>query len=135
MQAAPCRPEHQALVLATHIRGLRDAGVRLGDLAVLVPTNGWPRSGCGRWRTRDCRRSPLHDYDGTRTEAVKVGTFHRAKGLEFGHVLVPDRNHMAAPRRPTESEQAYRERVELERRQLFVALTRARDGLWLGTTS
>jgi ATP-dependent exoDNAse (exonuclease V) beta subunit len=31
-----------------------------------------------------------------------------------------------------ESESAHRERVERERRELFVGMTRARDGLWLG---
>jgi superfamily I DNA/RNA helicase len=31
-----------------------------------------------------------------------------------------------------ETESAHRERVERERRQLFVGMTRARDGLWLG---
>ena len=48
VQATPCRPEHAAMVLATHIRELRDGGVRLGDLAVLVPTNelGRPLAGC-----------------------------------------------------------------------------------------
>ena len=135
VQATPCRPEHAAMVLAAHIRELRDGGVRLGDLAVLVPTN----DSAGRWlgalAVEGLPAVSLRDYDGTRSEAVKVGTFHRAKGLEFGHVLVPDRNRWPAPRRPTESEQAYRERVELQHRQLFVALTRARDGIWLGATT
>ena len=122
------------MVLAEHIRGLRDSGVRLGDLAVLVPTNSLVE----RWlRALTDEQLPairLADYDGTRAEMVKVGTFHRAKGLEFGHVLVPDRNHWPPPRRPAESADDYGERVELQRRQLFVALTRARDGLWLGAT-
>ena len=74
----------------------------------------------------------LTDYVGTTGEAVKVGTFHRAKGLEFAHVLIPDRDLYPTPRRPSESDDVYRERAELERRVLFVALTRARDGLWLG---
>ena len=33
----------------------------------------------------------------------------------------------------TETDDAYRERAELQRRQLFVAMTRARDRLWLGS--
>ena len=134
VQAPPCRPEHQALVLATHIRTLRDAGVRLGDLAVLVRSNELAEKWRWSLQAEGLDATLLRDYDGTRSEAVKVGTFYRAKGLEFSHVLVPDRDRIPAPRRPAESEQAYQERVELERRQLFVALTRARDGLWLGAT-
>jgi hypothetical protein len=134
VQAESCRREHEAMVLATHIRTLRDEGVRLGDMAVLVPTNRKVELWLRNLADERLPAMPLREYDGVRTEAVKVGTFHRAKGLEFGHVLVPDRNHLLAPRGRTESEQAYRERVELERRQLFVALTRARDGLWLGAT-
>ena len=108
VQAPPCRPEDQVMVLAEHIRGLRDSGVRLGDLAVLVPTNSLVE----RWlRALTDEQLPairLADYDGTRAEMVKVGTFHRAKGLEFGHVLVPDRNHWPPPRRPAESADDYR---------------------------
>ena len=75
---------------------------------------------------------PLEEYTGTRRDQVKVGTFHRAKGLEFAHVFIPDRDRYPRPRSAAESDGAYRERTELERRVLFVAMTRARDGLWLG---
>jgi superfamily I DNA/RNA helicase len=75
----------------------------------------------------------LADYDGARQEAVKVGTFERSKALEFAHVLIPDSDDVPGPRRPHESDEAYTERAERERRRLFVAHTRARDGLWLGT--
>jgi superfamily I DNA/RNA helicase len=75
----------------------------------------------------------LEKYAGYPRDQVKVGTFHRAKGLEFAHVFIPDRDRYPRARSPRESGDAYRERVELERRVLFVAMTRARDGLWLGT--
>lgn len=66
----------------------------------------------------------LEDYDGTPTEAVKVGTAKRAKGLEFAVVLLPY----------AESWRTGAEEPELaarERRELFVAMTRARDQLWM----
>lgn len=73
----------------------------------------------------------LEDYDGRPVEAVKVGTVKRAKGLEFKQVLVahvaPDWLKPA----PTNDGQA-REAWALRRRELYVAMTRARDGLWVG---
>ena len=134
VQAPPCRPEHQALVLATHIRTLRDAGVRLGDLAVLVRSNElaekWLRSladrGTGRDPAARLRRDPVRGGEGRYLPPGQGPGVRPRAG--------PGPGRIPAPRRPAESEQAYQERVELERRQLFVALTRARDGLWLGAT-
>jgi superfamily I DNA/RNA helicase len=121
--------------MCEHIRKLHDQdGVRFGDMAVLAPDN--PTA--ARWRdvlaAGDIPVVPLVKYAGNPLDQVKVGTFHRAKGLEFAWVFVPDRDRYPRPRSPRESGDAYRERTELERRILFVAMTRARDGLWLGTS-
>ena len=56
---------------------------------------------------------------------------HRAKGLEFGHVVFVDAEALP-PRRSAEDEDAYAERSEAWRRQVHVAMTRARDTLWCG---
>ncbi len=68
----------------------------------------------------------LEEYDGTPVEALKVGTAKRAKGLEFARVYLPQAETYLVT-----AGQAERERVERERRELFVAMTRARDGLWV----
>ncbi|MFD5888773.1 UvrD-helicase domain-containing protein [Streptomyces sp. NPDC060334] len=79
----------------------------------------------------------LEDYDGNATEAVKLGTYTRAKGLDFKHVFLP--RYTDSLSRPTSSlaaggsEAAARERHNLVSTQLYVAMTRARDSLWLGT--
>lgn len=80
----------------------------------------------------------LESYDGRPVEAVKLGTYRRAKGLEFKHVFLP--HHDAALTAATAADAgtadaAARERAELARRQLFVAMTRARDLLWLGSVA
>ncbi|MFD8934656.1 UvrD-helicase domain-containing protein [Streptomyces sp. NPDC059578] len=78
----------------------------------------------------------LEHYDGRPVDAVKLGSYRRAKGLEFKRVFLPV--HDAAltngdrPADPQVSETG-RERDELARSQLFVAMTRARDVLWLGS--
>lgn len=79
----------------------------------------------------------LEHYDGRPVDAVKLGSYRRAKGLEFKYVYLPEYDatsangsHIAADAAPSETA---RERDELLRSQLFVAMTRARDTLWLGT--
>ncbi len=75
----------------------------------------------------------LKNYAGKHTDHVRVGTIKRAKGLEFKQVLLP---HVAAKllaEAPDTESVAARERRELDRRELYVGMTRARDGLWLGS--
>ena len=73
----------------------------------------------------------LDDYAGERVDAVRVGTVKRAKGLEFKHVLVAQ-----APKAlltPTgANDEDSNGTDDLTRRELHVAMTRARDGLWVG---
>lgn len=78
----------------------------------------------------------LARYDSRVAAAARVGTIKRAKGLEFKHVLIahtPVRlvGLLAVP----ESGQDAGDRVERERRELYVAITRARDGLWVGVVA
>jgi hypothetical protein len=127
-------PASQEIALLARLDELAQArDARYGDIAILVPTNAAAR----RWHdVLEHTGLPsilLTDYDGRTVEAVKIGTFQRSKGLDFAHVLIPDRNRVPGPRHTRESDAAHQERAILERRRLFVAMTRARDTLWLGT--
>ncbi|THA85238.1 UvrD-helicase domain-containing protein [Streptomyces sp. A0592] len=75
----------------------------------------------------------LEQYDGHPVDAVKLGTYRRAKGLEFKNVLLPRYDAESAAGAP--GTDTARERAELRRGQLFVAMTRARDLLWLGSVA
>lgn len=68
----------------------------------------------------------LRDYAGRAVPAIKVGTVKRAKGLEFARVYVPRVDGYLC-----DDEDAELERVQRERREVFVAITRARDGVWM----
>ena len=72
----------------------------------------------------------LAEYEILPGASGKVRTIKRAKGLEFKQVLIPDvwRSHTMVARQMDDTE---RERWELTRRELYVAMTRARDGLWV----
>lgn len=109
-----------------------ELGVAYGDMAVLVRTRR-ELLHYGRVLTRaGIPHLDLLEYGGRTTDAVKVGTFKRAKGLEFKFVLLPGLQEGLPAPWAGESDDSYRERVERERRELYVGMTRAPDGLWLG---
>jgi superfamily I DNA/RNA helicase len=72
----------------------------------------------------------LTDYTGSPVDAVKVGTYKRAKGLDFVAVFLP---RLPAPIDAARfGDPVLTERAERLSRELHVAATRARDELWLG---
>jgi len=131
--AATIDDHDESLVLA-----IADAAespmVAPGDVAVLVPTNKLVAVYSQRISDLGYPTQKLEKYDGTPTNSVKVGTYQRAKGLEFKHVFLPrlDAEAVGEERRAGEDDAAHQERLDLLRRQLFVALTRARDAAWVG---
>lgn len=70
--------------------------------------------------------SNLDVFDGAQ-DKVRLMTIHSAKGLEFPHVFLCSMSEGILPSRKTMTFEA----MEEERRLAFVALTRARDGLYL----
>ena len=60
-------------------------------------------------------------------EGITVLTMHAAKGLEFQSVFLPDLNEGVIPDRKVKEEKE----LEEERRLLYVAITRAREQLFL----
>lgn len=108
------------------VKAVLDRPVR-ADVAVLCRTRSEAERYAGVLARNGVPVVMLTDYDGTAVDAVKVGTVKRAKGLEFGTVLVPRLDAYLI-----ENGRAEQERVERERRELFVAMTRARDVLWTG---
>ena len=122
------RPAHDAALVA-HIQSL---GTSLGDIAVLAVDKYALASIALSLSSAGIPFIELTEYDGTPVNAVKVGTVKRAKGLEFKQVLLAQvRDSLMMGEVPTEG--AALERYELNRRELYVAMTRARDGLWVGS--
>lgn len=125
------RAEHD-LSLVQHIRAVAAGTVGYGDIGVLAMTN---------WHVGDIVRAltaagiptiELTKYDGRSRDAVKVGTVYRAKGLEFKQVLVARTSRDLLDGAAGTADDSSRERRDLDRRALYVAMTRARDGLWVG---
>jgi superfamily I DNA/RNA helicase len=115
-----------------HVQALLADGADLAGIAILCGTNDEVDQYVRLLAQAGIPALPLTKYLGVPVEAVKVGTVQRAKGLEFKHVIHPV-THRDTPKKA--SEDAIREQRELANRTLFVAMTRARDSIWLGSVA
>ncbi|MEO7124105.1 MAG: 3'-5' exonuclease, partial [Lacisediminihabitans sp.] len=118
--------------LVVHVQTLLAAGTQLGDIGILTHTNYAAADVTRALAAANIPSIDLVKYDGKPCEAVKVGTIKRAKGLEFKQVLVVRTPAQLFESVPSGIDSAASERRELDRRELYVAMTRARDGLWVG---
>jgi len=109
---------------------LTEVGTSSGDIGVLCLTRRSVRTFADALRRAGLPVVELTEYDGRPGEGIKVGTIKRAKGLEFKQVLLPDVRQDAVSG-PPPGDGTERERWTLLRRELYVGMTRARDGLWV----
>ncbi|MEU9118389.1 UvrD-helicase domain-containing protein [Streptomyces sp. NPDC048506] len=134
--ALPTRAAHDEALLAAL---LALTPQELADSAVLCPSKHAIECYRRLLTRAGIRVCLLEQYDGHPVEAVKLGSYRRAKGLEFKRVYLPRYEaHLPADTKPDDGAAATetaRERAELARSQLFVAMTRARDVLWLGSVT
>ena len=66
------------------------------------------------------------DHEQRESHGIYVMTMHMAKGLEFDNVILPDLNEGVMPKKNLSKKE-----IEEERRMLYVAMTRARESLYL----
>lgn len=114
-------------------RIVADDALDYGDIAVAVATNNKAKETMTALRRSGIQCQELKDYDGIPTPAVKVGTHHRIKGLEFKVVFLPSISADEFPRAQTagQDDDEYAEQRDRQISQLFVAMTRARDLLYV----
>ncbi|NEW40190.1 ATP-dependent helicase [Nocardia cyriacigeorgica] len=110
------------------VRAIKDSGLPAADIAVIVNT----RKEATRYQEIVERAGfpviPLEKYDGTQLDSVKVGTVHRAKGMDFAAVFYITEKPPAAIGELTGGA---RDRAEVLARQTLVAVSRPRDYLWV----
>ena len=123
---------HDAALVA-HVRSLVASGVDAGDVGVLTATNRDAHALATALRATGYGVVELKSYSGSTAPLVKVGTIKRAKGLEFKHVLLGRVAGELLAHAVEGLDDGARERREIERRELYVGMTRARDGLWVGS--
>ena len=127
--------QDQVAWTARQVRELvKQSNLSLGDIGVLAATNALAKKATEGLQAESlpCQRleQPAPSPTGDR---IRIGTFHRAKGLEFKVVFLLglSEGRFPTPPRKGESDDERLERQALQLSQLFVAMTRARDGLFL----
>jgi superfamily I DNA/RNA helicase len=94
----------------------------LDATAVLLPTNNLKDIWKGVLTEAGISVCDLLSYKGTPLPGVKVGTYNRAKGLEFKRVILPNLSDRGLRADPNHFDE-----LITKGSQLFVAMTRARD--------
>ena len=127
-------PADESAFVLKRIRALVESGaVRYGDIGVFVPTNKEVKALTSILRRAGIDHVDLNAWDGTGSDTVKVGTYHRAKGLEFKIVFLPGLDERFPRPERGQGPEEYAEQRSLAVSQLFVAMTRARDALFVTT--
>lgn len=112
---------------------VRQVGTGYGDVGVLSLSRRGVDEATEALKAAGIPVVNLERYDGVPVDAVKVGTIKRAKGLEFKQVLVVDVRASWFTQKPEQLDEVERERREYRLREMYVAMTRARDGLWVAS--
>lgn len=121
---------HDAALL-WDLQALADRGARWSDMAVLCQTNDTADRYAKLLADAGVPSVLLKSAKAVSADAVKVGTWFRSKGMEFPHVFLPqvDKTTLLLTGAGAKAQD---EKAELLRRTLYVAMTRARDTLWVG---
>ena len=136
LRVAATRAEEFAL-LAERIRSWLDAGIEPHAIGVAARSASLVREARGALKADGIMTVSLSSRGST--QAVRVGTMHGMKGLEFQAVVVIGVEQgevpaLAAVAPASEDAVAHAQDVQRERCVLFVACTRARDHLYVSCT-
>lgn len=104
-----------------------------GDIGVFAPTNHIVKVAKANFGSWGIHCQDLYDFNGRPNRKVKLGTFHLAKGLEFKVVFLLglSASSFPSPRTRGQSQAEHAERTALQISGLYVAMTRARDALYI----
>lgn len=133
------RPEENEAIVV-QVREWLGTGLADREIAIFARTNARCQEIAAALESADIAVHLLAREAGG--DGVRIGTMHRAKGLEFKSVIVagcsaselPNKQEMQKAVDPSDQKDA----MERERRLLYVAMTRARDELvvtWAGERS
>ena len=126
--------EGQIEFVAKSIRQLEEAdSIARGDIGVFAATNSRVKDALAFLTNSGLGCQELTEFNGRPNQLTKLGTFHRSKGLEFKVVFLLDLSagSFPSPRRAGQSKMEHSEHKALQLSQLFVAMTRARDSLYV----
>jgi superfamily I DNA/RNA helicase len=134
--------EHDEAVVA-RVRAWIDEGVDPIEIGIAARTNKSLDRVSAALTGQGVTVCRLPQKDLPNKEGVRLGTMHRMKGLEYQRVIVVDADDAKVPLEWTMTDRdsdpvQHAVDLEMEKCRLYVAATRARDGLyitWTGTPS
>ena len=109
------------------------AASELLDIADELAESGKPFGSCRQWfahieeYTREMEEKARRQREEAGPDSVSISTMHHAKGLEYQVVFLPDVNEGLIPHRKALLDTD----IEEERRMFYVAMTRAKDELYI----
>lgn len=134
-------PAQQWKYVAGEIKRMKKEGLNLTEMAIFNRTNADLQT-IQVALTRHKVKSQIIGRKGVEGDGVRLGTLHRAKGLEFKAVFVVNVSDEQVPQRSllqnVQDQQLRADLLERERQLLYVGLTRARDEAiltWVGYPS
>ena len=134
-------PAQQWKYVAGEIKRMKKEGLDLAEMAIFSRTNADLQT-IQAALIRNKVKSQVITREGASGEGVRLGTLHRAKGLEFKTVFVVNVSDEQVPQRSllqdVQDKQLRSDLLDRERQLLYVGLTRARDEAvltWVGYPS
>ena len=116
--------------VSREIKRMKKEGLSLNEMAIFSRTNADLQT-IQEALTRNKVKSQIIQKEGVEGDGVRLGTLHRAKGLEFKAVFVVNVSDEQVPQRSllqnVQDQQLRADLLERERQLLYVGLTRARD--------
>ncbi|WP_204150620.1 3'-5' exonuclease [Leptolyngbya sp. CCY15150] len=127
--------EQQAQFVAKEVLNLTERGLLLSEIGIFARTRYLLSPVQEHLQSLQIPYTHLNSQDNESDLGVRLGTMHRAKGLEFKAVFAIDLsdNILPLPKALLEAsdDEVKAESIELERHLLYVTITRARDFVYL----
>ena len=134
-------PAQQWKYVASEIKRMKKEGLDLDEMAIFSRTNA-DLQAIQAALMRSRVKSQIISREGAEGNGVRLGTLHRAKGLEFKAVFVVNVSDDQIPKQSllqdVQDQQLRSDLLDRERQLLYVGLTRARDEAiltWVGYPS
>jgi len=127
-------PNGETTALANWLKALTEQGYRPEEIAIVARTKRLLKER-GEKAIKKAHLPYWYLEDYSKGNGVRLATMHRIKGLEFRAVAVVGVEDGVVPLKTAlgqaETEADRQAQLELERQLLFVALSRAREKLWV----
>jgi superfamily I DNA/RNA helicase len=121
--------------IAAEIERITSTGIMENEIAVVARTNGQLKAITEKLEGKGIKSIPLENVDTISNRKIYYGTMHSIKGFEFKVVFVAGTNSEMIPLKKVidglEYDREKTEKLKMEKSLLYVAVTRARDMLYV----